>query len=196
MATSSHFQQLHHTSDSAPSVYCPTTSWLNCCHSQTLPFPYNPAESWLWNIQNQPTQNLKSKGWLFQIWQNRICVLWSTDCISVCLVLPPWRTAVFSSTMDASMRNMISSPWRSRRDKWCSNIPQVAHLDACVTSFTLVLFIFSHVKLLGIEMETICPLQFYGFEPWTCVNCHNKISLGTIMSNLPSVFPQECCHHE
>lgn len=40
-------------------------------------------------------------------------------------VLPPWRTAGFSSIMAASMRNMTSLPWRSMKDKWCSSIPQV-----------------------------------------------------------------------
>lgn len=44
------------------------------------------------------------------------------------VVLLPWRTVVFSSIMGASMRNMTSSPWRSKKDKWCSSIPQVVYL--------------------------------------------------------------------
>lgn len=42
-----------------------------------------------------------------------------------CIDLPPWRTAGFSSIMDASMKNTTLLPWRSKRDKWCLNIPQV-----------------------------------------------------------------------
>ena len=28
----------------------PTTSWLSCCRSQSLPLCYNTTDSWLWNI--------------------------------------------------------------------------------------------------------------------------------------------------
>jgi len=29
----------------------PTTSWLSCCHSQSLPLFYNTTDSWLWTIK-------------------------------------------------------------------------------------------------------------------------------------------------
>lgn len=58
---------------------------------------------------------------------------------------PPWRAAACSFTMDASMRNMTSLPWRSKMAKWCLNIPQVRRYCSwlCVLVFVVGAIYFS-----------------------------------------------------
>ncbi len=49
LATSAHYAPQHPLTPLCHFTW-PTTSWLSCCHSQSLPLCYNTTDSWLWNI--------------------------------------------------------------------------------------------------------------------------------------------------
>ena len=49
LATSEHYAPQHPLTPLCHFSW-PTTPWLSCCHSQSLPLCFNTTDSWLWNI--------------------------------------------------------------------------------------------------------------------------------------------------
>lgn len=99
------------------------TVWRSDCMAQCNKFTYyiNQTKSQEFNLKHYKCVNAIL---IFSGRTHSAQYIHQTVCLHS-VVLPPWRTVVFFSITDASMRNTISSLWRSRKDKWSSNIPQV-----------------------------------------------------------------------
>lgn len=131
--------------------------------------------------------------WLFSVLN--VCFY-----VPFCLDLLPWRTAGFSSTMDASMKNMTSLPWRSKKDKWCLNTPQVPKLwngllisNTNVNDLILVHYFWLSVLLSTGESSTqVTPFLPGGVSDgnWHTVHIHyyNKVGLTTTSSVFTAIY--------
>lgn len=112
-------------------------------------------------------------------------------CVPFCEDLLPWRTAGFSSIMDASMKNMTSLPWRSKKDKWCLNIPQVWNVlllsNIYVNDLNLVHYVWLSALLGTGESSTqVTPFLPGGVSDgnWHTVHIHyyNKVGFSITLS--------------
>lgn len=96
--------------------------------------------------------------------------------------------------MDASMRNMTSLPWRSKKDKWCWNIPQVPNLWSALLRSILYVYDLNLVHCLwlsvllgtGESSTQVTPFLPGGVSDgnWHTVHIHyyNKVGLNTTFS--------------